>query len=62
MENNVGDSPLDAGTELRDKIAAVVCAVNPDGVLEEPCLTLCTWCRLQADVIIKTIKDHEGKS
>jgi len=62
MKTEVGGSPLDGGTELRDKIGTVICAVDPDGNFVDPCLTLCTWCRLQADVIMQTIMDHEGKS
>ena len=55
-------TPLDGVSKLRDKIAAVICGVQIDGRLEDPCQPLCTWCCFQAVYIIDAIQSHEGKS
>lgn len=44
---------LDGVSKLRDNIAAVICGVQLDGRLEEPCSPLCVWCQHQADAVVK---------
>ena len=50
---------VDYSTELRDKLAAVVCTFGAIDLQEPACDPLCIWCRDKADAIIKTLKEHE---
>ena len=62
MKTEVANCPLDAGAELRDKIGAVICGVDHNGDVTDACNPICTWCAMQADIILETIRNHEGKS
>jgi hypothetical protein len=54
--------PLDGVSKLRDKIAKVICAVDHNGNTQPACDPVCSWCAMQADLIIETVRNHEGKS
>lgn len=54
--------PLDADRELRDKIGAVICCVDHNGDVSAACDPICVWCATQADLILETVRNHEGKS
>jgi hypothetical protein len=56
------DARLDGVSKLSDKIAKVICAVDHNGDTQKACEPVCTWCAMQAELILETIKNHEGKS
>lgn len=51
---------VDYSTELRDKLAAVVCTFGAIDLQEPACEPLCVWCRDKADALIEVLKANEG--